>query len=210
MFFLTETTDQVEVLSENTEKGKKLYIEGIFSSANKKNRNGRVYSRSVMENAVSQYTENYISTQKAIGEINHPNTPMPDMRKAAILIESLTWKGDDVMGRASVMTTPEGSILKGLLESNYRVGISSRGTGSVKSNNGVNEVQSDFRMFAYDVVGNPSNFGSEMDFMIEGVMEGAFWTPKAEEIIADIHEASSSQLAEAKAIALTKILQNLS
>ena len=210
MFFLTETNDNMEVLTEQTDAGKNLFIEGIFSSADKKNRNGRVYSRSVMETAVNEYTESYIKQNKAIGEINHPNTPLPDPRKAAILIESLTWKGEDVMGRAKVMTTPEGSILKGLLESGYRIGISSRGTGSVKSNNGVNEVQSDFRMFAYDAVGNPSNYGSDMDFMIEGVMEGAFWTPKAEEIIADIHEAKASDLAEAKVRAFTKILQNLS
>ena len=209
MFLLTETTEDVEVLTEQTDSGKAMYIEGIFSSADKENRNGRVYSRSVMETAVSEYTKAYISQNKAIGEINHPNTPLPDPRKAAILIESLEWKGGDVMGRAKVMTTPEGAILKGLLESGYRIGISSRGTGSVKANNGVNEVQSDFRMFAYDAVGNPSNYGSDMDYMIEGVMDGAFWTPKTDEIIKDIHEANASELLEAKIRAFTKILQNL-
>lgn len=209
MYFLTETTEEVEILTEETTQGKRLFIEGVFSSAEKPNRNKRVYSKPVMETAVSEYKKNYIDTKKAIGEINHPNTPIPDMRKAAILIESLDWKGSDVIGKASIMSTPEGKILQGLIESGYKVGISSRGTGSVKMNNGINEVQKDFRMFAYDVVSNPSNYGSEMDSMIEGIMEGSIWVPSSDEIIDDIKEASSKNLADAKAKAFTQILKGL-
>jgi hypothetical protein len=209
MFFLTETTDQVEILTEETASGKRLFIEGIFSSADKPNRNKRVYSKSVMETAVAEYKKDYIDTKKAIGEINHPNTPMPDMRKAAILIESLEWKNEDVIGKASVMSTPEGQILKGLIESGYKVGISSRGTGSVRMNKGINEVQKDFRMFAYDVVSNPSNYGSEMDSMIEGIMEGHIWVPKSEEIIQDVLEATGMNLSDVKAKSFIKILEGL-
>ena len=202
MFLLTETTDQIETLTEQTESGKKIYLEGIFSTADKPNRNGRIYSRSVMETAIADYDKKWIKEGKAIGETNHPNYPIPDMRKASIMIESLKWDGDNVIGKASVMSTPEGQIVKGLIESGYKVGISSRGTGSVKSKNGLNEVQSDFRLFAYDLVSNASNFGSEtMDYMIEGVIEGGIWVPQ--EI------AKSSILAEDKAIAFTKIMKGL-
>lgn len=205
-YFITDVSEQVEILTEETSNGKELYIEGIFSSADKKNKNGRSYSRNVLEASVARYVSEYVSTKRAIGEINHPSTPIPDPRKAAILIESLNWKGNDVIGKAKVMSTPEGQILRGLLESGYKTGISSRGTGSIKNVNGVNEVQSDFEMFAYDIVHNPSNYGS----MVEGLFEGAVWTPMTiSEVVEDLDEAAIVNMREVRLMAIKNLFNAL-
>lgn len=170
MLLLTEHSDQVELLVENTDEGKTVYLEGIFSSADKPNRNGRMYPRPVLERALDSFVKNSVNENKAIGSINHPTNPIPDPREAAIMVESLSWKGSDIVGKAKVLSTPEGNILKGLLESGYKTGISSRGIGSVKEmKSGINEVQDNFKLFAYDAVHNPSNYGSEMNTMMESV-----------------------------------------
>lgn len=201
-YFITDVSEQVEILTESTANGKELYIEGVFSTFGKKNRNGRRYTQPVLEGAVDRYINEYVNTGRAIGEINHPSTPIPDPRKASILIESLTWKGNDLIGKAKVMKTPEGDILRGLLESGYKTGISSRGTGSIKNVNGVDEVQSDFELFAYDIVHNPSNYGS----MVEGLFEGAVWTPMTvSEVVEELDEAA---LVDIKAMRFEAI-QNL-
>jgi hypothetical protein len=153
---LSESISNIEVLSENTESGKTLYLEGIMMQSEKKNKNGRIYPKSVMEQAVDKYVRDFVSTKRALGEINHPDRVDVKLEEAAILIESLHWQGNDVVGKAKVLNTPKGNILRGLLEGGYRAGVSSRGTGSVVNESGTLIVQKDFTLSAIDFVDNPS------------------------------------------------------
>jgi hypothetical protein len=153
---LFESSFQVESLHENTPHGKQLYIEGIFAQANVKNGNGRMYSRSVMEQAVDSYNESYVKKRRALGELNHPDRPFADPAEAAILIESFEMQGDNVIGKAKVLNTPKGQIIKGLLEGGFNLGVSTRGLGSLVEKNGVKHVQNDFMLTAVDAVDMPS------------------------------------------------------
>ncbi|AGB07002.1 hypothetical protein [Vibrio phage XZ1] len=139
-----------------TEKGGDLYIEGIFMQSNVVNRNGRRYPKKVMENAVSKYMKEQVNTNQALGELNHPSRSNVDPAEAAIRITELWWDGDNVMGKAIVLNTPKGQIVRGLIEGGWVPGVSSRGLGSVKQVDGINEVQ-DFRLtVGVDVVWGPS------------------------------------------------------
>ena len=154
---LIESSQEVEVLHEATEGGgKKLYIEGIFAQAEVKNGNGRWYSKGIMESAVQAYQDNFVSRRRALGELNHPDRPFADPEHAAILIESLEWKGNDVIGKALVLPTPKGRIVAGLLEGGFNMGVSTRGLGSLRESNGMKYVQNDFMLTAVDAVDNPS------------------------------------------------------
>ncbi len=138
------------------EKGGDLYIEGIFMQSNVVNRNGRRYPKKVMENAVSKYIQEQVKTNQALGELNHPSRSNVDPAEAAIRITELWWDGDNVMGKAIVLNTPKGQIVRGLIEGGWVPGVSSRGLGSVKQVDGINEVQ-DFRLtVGVDVVWGPS------------------------------------------------------
>lgn len=155
---LIETSQEVEMLTEQTENGKQFYIEGIFAQAERKNGNGRVYPKMVMENAVDSYITNYISKRRALGEINHPDRPFADPANAAILIKEMKWmpNGTDVYGKALVLNTPQGQTAKALMEGGFNMGVSTRGLGSLKESRGVKVVQNDFFMTAVDCVDMPS------------------------------------------------------
>lgn len=155
---LIETSQEVEMLTEQTENGKQFYIEGIFAQAERKNGNGRVYPKTVMENAVDSYITNYISKRRALGEINHPDRPFADPANAAILIKEMKWmpNGTDVYGKALVLNTPQGQTAKALMEGGFNMGVSTRGLGSLKESRGVKVVQNDFFMTAVDCVDMPS------------------------------------------------------
>jgi hypothetical protein len=154
---LIEHLPKTETLTEQTAEGKNLYIEGIFLQAEVKNRNGRVYPKSILESALDAYQRNFINESQAIGELNHPeNRAQPDPAEACIIIESLSWHGNDIIGKAKVLNTPRGLVVKGLLEGGWRAGVSSRATGSVKLKEGTNFVQPDLVLYAVDVVNNPS------------------------------------------------------
>lgn len=156
MYLLTEEQNQIEMLTENTKDGKKLYIEGIFMQANLKNRNGRIYPRPLLEQAVNDYRERYIDKKISMGELEHPDYPIPNPSEAAILIESLTWDGDNVIGKAKVMDSlPKGRILKGLLDEGVLGGVSSRGLGSIREQNG-QRIVNEYILNAVDYVMTPS------------------------------------------------------
>lgn len=179
---LTESSTDIEVLSEQTSTGKQLFIHGIFAQAEIVNGNGRKYSRSVMESAVQQYNDQYVSRNRAIGELNHPDRPFPDVAEAAIRIVELKMNGNDVMGKALVLNTPKGQIIKGLLEGGFALGVSTRGLGTLKESGGVKHVQPDFRMTAIDAVDNPSAPGALMNHVYESVQwalneSTGVWTP---------------------------------
>lgn len=169
---LVESSDNVEVLTEDTQNGKQLYIEGVFAQANVKNGNGRIYERKIMEQAVHKYNTDYTSKNRALGELNHPDRPFADPAEAAIRIVRMEMNGDNVEGKAIVLNTPKGQIVKGLLEGGFALGVSTRGLGSLKEANGLKYVQDDFMMTAVDTVDNPS----APDAYVQGIMESTQWT----------------------------------
>lgn len=168
---LIEASDKIEVLTEQTENGKQLYIEGIFAQAEKKNGNGRIYEQRIMEAANQRYNQEYVSRNRALGELNHPDYPFADPASAAIRITEMRMDGNDVYGKAIVLNTPKGQIIKGLLEGGFALGVSTRGLGSLKEKNGAKYVQDDFMMTAVDAVDNPS----APDAYVKGIMESTKW-----------------------------------
>jgi hypothetical protein len=159
MKFLNEVYTELlseEVLDESTGK-KNLYIKGVFAEADTKNRNGRIYPRKVMERGVNEYINEYVKPNRAIGEINHPDRLSIDPKEASHRITELYWEGNKLMGKALVLNTPNGNILRGLLEGGVNTGVSLRSAGSLKKNaEGLNEVQDDWKLACWDVVANPS------------------------------------------------------
>lgn len=179
---LVESSEQVEVLTEQTDQGKQLYIEGIFAQANKKNGNGRIYERNVMEKAMGKYLSEYVTKNRALGELNHPaDRPFADPAEAAILITEMNWHGDDVYGKAKVLNTPKGQIVKGLLEGGFNMGVSTRALGSLKEKNGIKYVQDDLMFTAVDAVDNPSAPDAYVSALTECrqwmINESGMWVP---------------------------------
>lgn len=168
---LVESSDQIEVLTEQTDHGKQLYIEGIFAQANKRNGNGRIYEKHIMESAIDKYIQEYVVRNRALGELNHPERPFPDPAEAAIRITELKWNGDNVYGKALVLNTPKGQIVKGLLEGGFNMGVSTRALGSLKEKNGIKYVQNDLMFTAIDAVDNPSG----PDCYVNPLMESTKW-----------------------------------
>ena len=173
MLLITETTtDDVRIITEATEDGKKNYfIEGVFMQSEAKNRNGRIYPKKIMENAVAKYVDEQVSQNRAVGELNHPEGPTVNLDKVSHLITDLHWEGNDVVGKASILDTPMGQIVKGLLEGGVNLGVSTRGMGSLESRGGVNYVGSDFTLNTVDIVQDPS----APNAFVNGIMEGVEW-----------------------------------
>jgi hypothetical protein len=157
MKFITESVQNgIEYLVENTVKGKRVYIEGPFMMANAVNRNGRFYPKEVLEAAVDQYLNDYVNQNRATGELNHPDYPFPDPKKAAIFIESLYWQGDNVIGKAKVLNIGDGLVIQELLEAGFKLGVSTRGLGDLKARpDGSKEVYK-YAVHAVDAVDFPS------------------------------------------------------
>ena len=172
MKLIAEYTDQdIECIVE-AKDGKKTYaIEGIFASAEQKNRNGRIYPKKVMESAVNKYINEQVSKGRAVGELNHPEGPTINLDKVSHKIESLDWKGNDVIGKATILETPMGQIVKGLLDGGVRVGVSTRGMGSLRRGSDAMIVGDDFMLNAVDIVQDPS----APNAFVNGVMEGVEW-----------------------------------
>jgi hypothetical protein len=170
---VNETVNIVEeVLDEATGK-KNLYIEGIFMQSNVKNRNGRVYPTEVLEREVARYNQEYVEKKRAFGELGHPQGPTINLERVSHLITDLRKDGDNYIGKAKIMDSPYGQIVKGLIGEGAQLGVSSRGMGTLKPNrDGVNEVQKDFYLAtAADIVADPS----APDAFVNGIMEGVEW-----------------------------------
>ena len=166
------TNNNLEVLTEQNDNGEKTYaIEGIFMQADQKNRNGRIYPKDVMVKAVNKYDDEQVSKDRAVGELNHPEGPTVNLDKVSHKIESLNWQGNDVMGKATILETPMGKIVKGLLDGGVNLGVSTRGMGSLKNGNDAMIVQPDFMLNAVDIVQDPSAPSA----FVNGVMEGVEW-----------------------------------
>jgi hypothetical protein len=172
MKLITEHTEEVEYIVEAKEDGSKNYvIEGIFAQAEQKNRNGRIYPKPILENAVSKYDKEQVRTQRAVGELNHPAGPIINLDKVSHRITELKWNGNDVMGKALILDTPNGKIVKGLLDGGVKLGVSTRGMGTLEQKNGVNMVGNDFVLNTVDIVQDPSAPSA----FVNGIMEGVEW-----------------------------------
>jgi len=163
----------IEYICENKEDGKKSYkIRGIFMQADIKNRNGRVYPMEVLQNEVSKYNKNFIKENRAYGELGHPDGPTVNLERVSHMITSLEPDGKNFIGEAKIMSTPMGEIVKSLMDEGAKLGVSSRGMGSLNQKNGANYVRDDFYLAtAADIVADPS----APNAFVEGIMEGKEW-----------------------------------
>jgi len=151
----------------------RLIVKGVLQRAESKNQNGRVYPREVLMTEVSKYLENQVSERRALGELDHPDSSVVNLNNASHNVIEMHWKGDDLLGTVEVLSTPSGNILKELFKSGIKLGISSRGLGSVEpmreGEGDTVEVQPDFELIAFDFVSNPSTHGAFMRPVNEGV-----------------------------------------
>lgn len=169
MLLITEIfNDDVATLSEATEGGKKNYfIEGIFMQGNLKNRNGRIYPSQTLEKEMKRYNESFVKTKRALGELNHPQGPAINADRVSHLITDMHRDGDNFVGKAKILGTPMGDIVKTFIDEGVKIGVSTRGLGSVKPVNGIMEVQDDFYLATVDIVTDPSG----PDCFVNGIME---------------------------------------
>jgi hypothetical protein len=218
MKLITETIEDVKVIEEAREDGKKtLYIEGVFLQGNIPNRNKRVYKTETLEREVNRYIKESIQQGRAYGELGHPNGPGINLDRVSHMITELRRDGDNFIGKAKVASTPMGKIVEGLLSDGARLGVSSRGMGTLKAGkNGIMEVQDDFYLAtAADIVADPS----APDAFVNGIMEGVEWVwnngrviqKDLDDIVEDIEkESRAKRLNEEKQIYLfAKFLDSL-
>jgi len=172
MKLITELNEDVKYIKENVGNGDRVYfIEGVFMQANTKNRNGRVYPQQILANECKRYIKEYVEKGRALGELNHPTGPTVNLDRVSHIIKELYEDGNNVYGKAKIMNTPMGNIVKNLIDEGARLGVSTRGMGSLKSRNGYQEVQEDFMLAAVDIVADPS----APNAFVNGIMEGREW-----------------------------------
>ena len=217
MKLIKEHTEVVNYLiEEDKETGKKNYnIEGVFLQSEIKNRNGRVYPVEVLDKEVKRYVKENVKKNRAYGELGHPDSPSINLDRVSHMIKSLKLEGKDFVGKAKIMDTPYGKIVKSLIDEGASLGVSSRGMGSLKTNkDGTSEVQKDFMLAtAADIVADPS----APDAFVRGVMEGKEWMfvdgkfveQDIDAVKSSITKATRSQLEEAKLYAFAKFLNKI-
>ena len=172
MLLITEQRDDIQCLTEATEDGKKNYfIEGIFMQSEKVNRNGRMYERKILFNEADRYNKEYVQKSRAMGELGHPDGPSLNLERVCHNIVEMKFDGDNVMGKAKILDTPYGKIVKSLIDDGVKLGVSTRGMGTLEEKNGVKMVKEDFMLTAVDVVADPS----APDAFVNGIMEGKEW-----------------------------------
>lgn len=207
------------IAEENKDTGKKDYfIEGVFIQTEQKNKNGRIYRKSTMDKEIDRYTKEHIDKKRAYGELGHPQGPTINLERVSHMIQSLKPEGNNYIGRAKVMDTPYGSIVKNLMKEGAQLGVSSRGMGSLKAKKDIMEVQDDFMLAtAADIVADPS----APDAFVKGVMEGCEWiydqetgawtkaTINVVEEILDTGKKSAKELMERKVQLFAKYLDTL-
>ena len=216
MKLITETIEDINLICEDLEEsGKKsYYIEGVFLQGDIKNRNGRLYPSAVLSKEVDKYTESFIDKGRALGELGHPEGPTINLDRVSHKIVSLKKEGTNFIGKAKLLETPMGKIASNLLNEGVKLGVSSRGMGSLELKNGVNYVKDDFMLAtAADSVADPS----APDAFVEGIMEGKEWVwesgvlreVQVEQIKRSIDTASRVELEERKIKAFENFLRGL-
>ena len=205
MKLITETIEDIEVLTEaNNSGGKNYKIRGVFMQADIKNRNGRVYPVDTLAKEVKRYTNEFINKKRAFGELGHPDGPTVNLERVSHMITSLKPEGKNFIGEAKVMDTPYGKIVKNLIDEGAQLGVSSRGMGSIQQSQGRNVVGKDFYLAtAADIVADPS----APDAFVEGIMENKEWvwdngilkSIEVEQYKEEIERTKRNKLAEVKA-----------
>ena len=205
MKLITETIEDIEVLTEEKKNGGRDYkIRGVFMQADIKNRNGRVYPVDTLAKEVTRYTKEFINKKRAFGELGHPDGPTVNLERVSHMITSLKPEGKNFIGEAKVMDTPYGKIVKNLIDEGAQLGVSSRGMGSIQQQQGKNVVGKDFYLAtAADIVADPS----APDAFVEGIMEGKEWvwdngvlkSMEVEQYKEEIEKTKRAELAEKKA-----------
>ena len=205
MKLITEVVDEnaIEFITEENNGEKSHYIKGVFMQAEQKNRNGRIYPKKVLDEQVRKYVNNYVEQNRAFGELGHPDGPVVNLERVSHMIKELREDGNNWVGKAKIMDTPYGKIVKNLIDEGAKLGVSSRGMGSLKNVKGTNIVQDDFYLAtAADIVADPS----APEAFVEGVMEGKEWVwnngvikeQEIENIRNELTNAKRKQLEEAK------------
>jgi hypothetical protein len=214
MKLITESIEDIRILTEEKDGEKHLYIEGVFLQSEIKNRNGRIYPFDVLNKEVERYSEEYVKSGRALGELGHPDGPTVNLDRVSHKITSLKAEGNNFMGKARILDTPMGKIAKSLLGEGVKLGVSSRGMGSLKEENGVKYVSDDFMLAtAADIVADPS----APDAFVNGIMEGKEWVweggllreRQIQEMKKEIDNASKVELEERMLSAFDRFLSNL-
>jgi hypothetical protein len=208
MKLITETIEQVRYITEATESGKKnLFIEGPFLVYDKPNRNNRMYTKDVLSREVDRYTDEYIKTNRALGELGHPDTPTLNLERVSHKIISLEDTGENYVGKAMILDTPYGQIVKNFIDSGVSLGVSSRGMGSLQpTKEGYNMVQDDFRLAtAADIVADPSAPGA----FVNGIMENKEWLFVEGRFVEVDIENAKKQIRKASARQVEEVALNL-
>jgi hypothetical protein len=166
---LSDLVEDVQYIEEETEGKKSLFIEGVFLQGGVKNRNGRIYPVDILSKEVGRYTKESIKENRSYGELGHPSGPQINLDRVSHMIKSLKQSGNDFVGRAKIIDTPMGNIARNLIKEGCKLGVSSRGLGTLKESNGASTVQGDFRLAtAGDIVADPS----APNAFVNGIMEG--------------------------------------
>ena len=203
------------VIVEENEKGEKEYfIEGVFMQSDIKNRNGRIYPEQVMKKEVDRYRKEFVDKDRAFGELGHPYGPTINLDKVSHMITKLEQDGKNFMGRAKILSTPNGQIVRNLINDGAKLGVSSRGLGSLETRGGAQVVKDDFQLAtAADIVADPS----APEAFVEGIMEGVEWyydsgilkMKDAEQMRKELRTAKASKLQETKLNLWKKFVENL-
>ena len=215
MKLMCEVNESVNFLVEENEGKKNYFIEGIFMQADLPNRNGRMYRGDILEREVNRYNTEYVKENRAFGELGHPSGPNINLERVSHMTQKLVREGSNFVGKAKIMDTPYGQIVKNLMSEGAKLGVSSRGMGSLVANReGINEVQDDFHLAtAADIVADPS----APDAFVRGIMEGVEWVwdngilkaQKLEEMKKEIQKTSSRNLEEQKIKVFAQFLRSL-
>jgi hypothetical protein len=172
MKLITETIEDIQTIVESNEAGAKNYfIKGVMMEAGVVNRNKRLYNESVLKKETKRYINEYVCKNRALGELNHPSGPTVNLDRVSHMIVDLNESGNQIHGKAKIIDTPMGKIVKSLIDEGAQLGVSSRGMGSLKSQGGVNVVQDDFTLAAIDIVADPS----APNAFVDGILEGKEW-----------------------------------
>jgi len=217
MKLITELNEDVKYLVEDRDGKKHVFIEGVIMQGEIENRNGRMYRINILEKEMNRYNEQYVSKNRAYGELGHPSGPTINLERACIMFKKLYRENNNIMGKAKVLDTPMGNIVKGLISEGASLGISSRGMGSIKENTkGIMEVQDDFHLAtAGDIVADPS----APDAFVRGIMEGVEWiwdngllkAQRIEQYKEEINRGARQRISEETAIKIFKqFFQDLS
>lgn len=203
------------VIVEQNEKGEKDYfIEGIFMQSEIKNRNGRIYPKEVIQKEVKRYNKEFVEQKRAFGELGHPEGPTINLDKVSHMIEKLEEDGNNYVGRAKILSTPNGQIVKNLIDDGAKLGVSSRGLGSLESKGNAQYVKDDFQLAtAGDIVADPS----APEAFVEGIMEGVEWVYESgilkardiDEMQREMKTARLNKLEETKLNLWKRFVENL-